>query len=244
MSSYGTPQLLSGVKSAADYSTTALAGVYRFVKLNSTAAEVVRCVANEAPVGILQNMPDAGQAAEVAMPGGIGARLTLGGTVAKGDFIRPDANGDGVLASAGEVAGAIAMEAGVDNDIISVIPVRMQVPVIVLTAYLADISTASATWLTSPVAGRIAELKTVLHGAISGANANISMENNGTAVDGLAIVVAYSGSAAGDVDSDTPTSGHASTVVAAGTKLKVTTDGASTDTAAVTVVLTIVPTAG
>lgn len=108
-----------------------------------------------------------------------------------------------------------------------------------LTQRILDAGTASSIWVASPVAGVIRKVSTILHAAISGADEVVTMEVNGTAVDGLSITIANSGSAAGDVDSDTPTYGHASTVVAVGDKLEIINSGASTGTALVTVLLEI-----
>jgi len=64
---------------------------------------------------------------------------------------------------------------------------------------MTDVSTASSAFAAAPHAGVLQRVRTVLHSAISGADANLTAEFNGTAVDGFAIVVAQSGSAAGDV---------------------------------------------
>jgi hypothetical protein len=73
--------------------------------------------------------------------------------------------------------------------------------------------------LVAPCAGRIAKVTTVARGDITTGGA-ITVEVNGTAVDGLSVVVADS-AAAGDVDSDTPTAGHASAVVAEGDRIEI-----------------------
>jgi hypothetical protein len=104
----------------------------------------------------------------------------------------------------------------------------------IVQAELDDISTASTAWAVAPHAGVLQRVYTVLHGAISGADSVITASFGGTTVDGLSITVAQSGSAAGDVDTDTPTAAHASTDVAAGDKIGFITSGASTDTARLT----------
>lgn len=73
--------------------------------------------------------------------------------------------------------------------------------------------------LVSPVAGVIRKLTVVGEGSTTTGGA-ITVEVNTTAVDGLSVVVA-DGAAAGDVDTDTATLGHASTVVAVGDRIEV-----------------------
>jgi len=96
-----------------------------------------------------------------------------------------------------------------------------------LTSTIADISTASSTFVAVPDGGKIIKIITALQGAISGANAGISFEIGGTAVTGGGITVAHSGSAAGTVDSAEPTA--ANEVLEDGT-IEMITDGASTGT--------------
>ena len=90
---------------------------------------------------------------------------------------------------------------------------------------IADISTASSTFIAVPDGGKIIKIATALQGAISGGNAAISFEIGGTAVTGGGITVAHSGSAAGDVDTATPTA--ANRVEEDGT-IEMITDGGST----------------
>lgn len=97
---------------------------FRAVKFASTGTDdnkkVVAAGAGERAVGILQNDPADGRGAEVAVAPG-GSKMKLGGTVALGQLLKSDANGDGVVIAAGdEEVVARALEAGVDNDVISV----------------------------------------------------------------------------------------------------------------------------
>ena len=94
-----------------------------------------------------------------------------------------------------------------------------------LHAEIADISTASSTFVPVPDSGKIIKIISSLQGAISGGNAGISFEIGGTAVTGGGITVAHSGSAAGDVDTAEPTA--ANEVQEDGT-IEMITDGAST----------------
>ena len=96
-----------------------------------------------------------------------------------------------------------------------------------LHAEIADISTASSTFVPVPDSGKIIKIISSLQGAISGGNAGISFEIGGTAVTGGGITVAHSGSAAGDVDTAEPTA--ANDVQEDGT-IEMITDGASTGT--------------
>ena len=94
-----------------------------------------------------------------------------------------------------------------------------------LHAEIADISTASSTFVPVPDSGKIIKIITALQGAISGGDAAISFEIGGTAVTGGGITVANSGSAAGDVDTATPT---AANEVAEDGTIEMITDGGST----------------
>lgn len=96
-----------------------------------------------------------------------------------------------------------------------------------LTAEIEDISTASSTFVAVPDGGKIVKIITALQGAISGGNAAISFEIGGTAVINGGITVAHLGSAAGIVDSSTPTA--LNRVEEDGT-IEMITDGGSTGT--------------
>ena len=105
---------------------------------------------------------------------------------------------------------------------------------IALYTSIADISTAGQIYVVSPVAGTITKIYSVINGAIATANSILTPKIAGTAITGGAITVAFSGSAAGHVDSSTPT---AANTIAAGQAIEIETDGASSNT--VEVVLTI-----
>jgi len=95
-----------------------------------------------------------------------------------------------------------------------------------ITAKIADISTASSTFVAVPDGGKVIKIFTALQGAIGTANGAITFEIGGTAMTGSAITVTQSGSAAGDVDTSTPTA--ANDVAEEGT-IEMITDGASTN---------------
>jgi len=96
-----------------------------------------------------------------------------------------------------------------------------------LTVTMADVSTASSVWVVAPVACTFSKIYSVINGAIATADAAITTEIGGTAVTGGTITIANSGSAAGDVDSGTPS---ALNTLTAGQALEIITDGASTNT--------------
>jgi len=96
-----------------------------------------------------------------------------------------------------------------------------------ITSTIADISTASSTFVPVPDGGRVIKIITALQGAIGTANGGITFEIGGTAITGGGITVAYSGSAAGDVDTAEPTA--ANEVSEDGT-IEMITDGASSNT--------------
>jgi len=103
-----------------------------------------------------------------------------------------------------------------------------------LNVTMADVSTAASVWVVSPYAAKIKKVYSVINGAIATANAAITVELAGVAVTGAGITIAYSGSAAGDVDSATPT---ALNTVTAGQAIEIITDGASTNTVIATFTL-------
>jgi hypothetical protein len=92
---------------------------------------------------------------------------------------------------------------------------------------LADISTASSCYVVAPAGGTISKIYSVINGAITGANSIVTSNINGVAITNGSITVAFSGSAAGHIDSATPT---ALNTVVAGDLITLTTDGGSTNT--------------
>jgi hypothetical protein len=102
-----------------------------------------------------------------------------------------------------------------------------------LTDTITDVSTASSVRFAVPHNGFLREVRTVLGGAISGADAVITVGHNGTALTPT-ITVANASSAEGDIDSVGFYRG-----VSKGDWIEVATGGESTDTAqlGVTVVL-------
>jgi len=113
--------------------------------------------------------------------------------------------------------------------------------VIYLTATLTDLSTASAQYVVSPIAGDVTSIKTVIETALASADGNLQFQILDTAMtasgDG-SLVIAYSGSAAGDIDTFTPT---ALNTLTAGQAIEIYSDGASTNACETTVTFTITP---
>lgn len=96
---------------------------YRCVKDNGSGAAAAFAAATDQPAGILQNKPDAaGKSCSLAITGI--SKALLGGTVAKGDLVGPDADGKLVkkawaVGLSGFIVGR-AGAAGVTGDIIPV----------------------------------------------------------------------------------------------------------------------------
>ena len=96
-----------------------------------------------------------------------------------------------------------------------------------ITATIADISTASSTFVAIPDGGKVIKILTALQGAIGTANGGITFEIGGTAITGGGITVTQSGSAAGDIDTATPTAANR---VEEDGSIEMITDGASSNT--------------
>lgn len=104
--------------------------------------------------------------------------------------------------------------------------------------YIADVSTAGQVYVpvNTQMEGEIVEIRTVLNGAIATADAVLTPKIGGTAITGGAITIANASSAAGDVDSSTPS---AANKVVAGDAIEIETNGASTNTVEVFGMITI-----
>lgn len=97
----------------------------------------------------------------------------------------------------------------------------------IFTLELADVSTASVEYLAFPFACTVDKIVTTLGAAITGADSTLTVRNNSGGSMGT-ITVTQSGSAAGDVDSLSPSSNN---TINANQKLSFETDGGSTGTA-------------
>jgi hypothetical protein len=107
-----------------------------------------------------------------------------------------------------------------------------------VTKTITDVSTAGSYWVVPGLAGEVKKIISVIDGAIATADAALTFEIGGTAITGGGITIANAGSAAGDVDTATPT---AANVIGAEQPIELITDGASTNTVAATVTFEIVP---
>ena len=103
-----------------------------------------------------------------------------------------------------------------------------------LNATLPDVSTAGQAYVVSPWAGKVTAVYSVLNGAIATGDATLTVKDDAGSSMGT-ITIANAASAAGDLDSLTPTTNN---TVSAGDRIEVETDGGSTN--AVAVDLTIV----
>lgn len=95
-----------------------------------------------------------------------------------------------------------------------------------VSGVITDVSTASSIYLPVPTSCTALGATFVLGGAISGADAAITLFNSAGASLGSAVTISHSGSAAGDIDTFTATTNIA---IAGDTFVRVTTDGASTN---------------
>lgn len=75
------------------------------------------------------------------------------------------------------------------------------------SAVIADVSTAETVYIPMPYAGTVSKIITVLEGAITVADATITAKNSAASSMGT-ITVAYTSSAAGDVDTLAPSSNN------------------------------------
>lgn len=107
------------------------------------------------------------------------------------------------------------------------LPVNTPINEIYLCAQLADLSTPSSCFVASPVRGKVVAAYSSITNSITGADCTWSLEINDVAVTNSTATVAYSGSAAGDVDSCTPTGAN---TVQAGDRIEFKSAGESSTT--------------
>lgn len=105
-----------------------------------------------------------------------------------------------------------------------------------LTVDMTNISSATVVYLPCPVAGTITQITTIINGAITIANAILTGKIGSTTITGGAVTIPFSGSAAGQVNSTTPT---ALNTVAVGNNINFTANNASTNTVRATIVVEI-----
>ena len=91
-----------------------------------------------------------------------------------------------------------------------------------LTTHYDDLDTTTSHFVVSPIAGTITKIYSVIDQAIALADTTLTAKIGGVAVTNGVITIAYSGSAAGDVDSCTPTAANS---VSAGTAIEFVSGG-------------------
>lgn len=134
-------------------------------------------------------------------------RYTGSGTADLLDFLDEDAMGSD---SASAVASQQSIKAYVDTQ------VAAAADTYVVHAVIADLSASETVWIAMPVTGTITRVDSVLEGALATADATVTVQTSASATI-AALTITQSGSAAGDVDSETsPTN----TAVTAGTAIK------------------------
>lgn len=107
-----------------------------------------------------------------------------------------------------------------------------------VTVMIADISTAGQIYFVPGFDGKIVKIRTALNGAITGADSVLATKIAGTAVTGGGITVAYTSSAAGDIDTATPTALNSFTSAQA---IELETDGGSTGTVSIVATFELAP---
>ena len=100
-------------------------------------------------------------------------------------------------------------------------------PTVALTVKMENIGTAQSVWVVAPFAAEIETIYSIINAALTTADESITVEINGVAVGGGNITITQSGSAAGDLDSATPTGAK---TVAAGDKIEIISAGSSAGT--------------
>lgn len=88
------------------------------------------------------------------------------------------------------------------------LPKNRPLNVIRVSAYMADSSAASSAFAVAPCRGKIIKMGSVIYNAITSADSAITSKIAGTAITGGAWTITQSGSAAGDVDTATPTAAN------------------------------------
>ena len=106
----------------------------------------------------------------------------------------------------------------------------------ILTVDMTDISSAASVWVVAPRAGTIENISSVINGAITVGDAVITAKIATVGVTNGVITIANAGSAAGTVDTVTPT---ALDVVTAGQAIELSGNGGSTDVSRATFTITI-----
>lgn len=96
----------------------------------------------------------------------------------------------------------------------------------------------ATTYVVAPVAGDVVAIYSVIGGALTGGDPTLTFDIDGTAITGGVITIANASSAAGDIDSCTPSS--ANTVTTGGASYIGCTVAANSQTNVITAAVTIV----
>lgn len=88
------------------------------------------------------------------------------------------------------------------------LPKNRPLNVIRVFAHMADSSTAGSAFAVAPCRGKIVKMGSVIHAAVTTADTAITSKIAGTAITGGAWTIAFTGAAAGDVDTATPTAAN------------------------------------
>lgn len=109
----------TGLIATANLSVKATSQYRAYKGDTSNENQIVVAGAGEAGIGVLQNAPAAGEAAELISSGQ--TPVKLGGTVTPYQQITPDASGDFVLATTGDVVWGVVQEGGLVNERVTAI---------------------------------------------------------------------------------------------------------------------------
>jgi len=94
-----------------------------------------------------------------------------------------------------------------------------------LSAIISNVSSAETVYVPVPYSGTVVKVTSVLEGAITVADATVTVSNSAAASMGT-LTIAFTGSAAGDVDTVAPASNN---TVTDDDYITIATDGGSTD---------------
>lgn len=101
-------------------------------------------------------------------------------------------------------------------------------------------SGAAVRRIVAPIAGTITAIRTVLNGALTSGNATLTAKIGANAVTGGVVTITQASSAAGDVDSATPS---AANTVAVGNVISLTAGGTNDASVTASVLIEITPSA-
>lgn len=213
---------------------------YRIVKFGAGDGLAIQSAAGTDPhIGVANRLGgDEGERFDVVLSGV--AEVEYGGAVTRGNALTADANGKAVVAVAGDRIIGQAMVSGVSGDIGSLHIGQAAGANVAGKAYLTlavpDLTAAEVVRLVSPVGGTISKIWSVIDAALATGNATLTASIGGTPVTNGVVTITQAGSAAGDVDSATPT---AANVITAGAAIVLTVGGTNSGTVGATVTLEI-----